>query len=713
MARRVGIWVWCALALVLGQRPAHADDDAAKRPAAPAVTALLRALEADDLVAVDRWANPASAIDAFEADPWVLVEELLLAGRAEQARAFASRVKTEDGGALRRYVDGAAGLALDLPARRMYVDVAAGRKGRDEASRGEVLTAPWSDPVAWGRTVSGLLTMSVVVSVIRDEHATAVLTAQATAEAAQRLGWTAFEMIYASEVADLRQDLARKTRASDAIQAAHEAVLRAAELVGKVPLRSVPRGLVIARRNAALALLNRLVTGQPDLEDPSLFPRAVEFARTAVASITPEVPVSDRYLARLTLVDALIAVAAYGEAEEALRELEAPELSKGGGDDAKFEVLSRRMEVRDGMGDLPGALAASERYVTAAAGQPPSWNLAIRIREHAWLLHRMGRSDEAWAAFARAASVARPVGHLLEEDVLMKEGIARFQRQEWAEGTRCMDKCIPAFRRAGQKKLLAQSLRYRAGASERMGRYGEASRDAKEAWELASAMESAPELAATRLVLAKVLASQEQGRAGTDESIKAHLVAILALTLDKTDPSSLDSRAAALDELASLEDRFGMDVDAKTHREEATRIRAGLSKRRGFTPDPFGSQPAGPSRGLPAPTAPASPKSPAAPVPASTPWPPELPEQEAVRLIRIFYDTIGEFAGQYRLGRVERVRLDASDGRVVVLHVAYTYVPVARGSRGSDARVFRLERRGDAWVVERMGPAQSARFPGG
>jgi hypothetical protein len=93
-----------------------------------------------------------------------------------------------------------------------------------------------------------------------------------------------------------------------------------------------------------------------------------------------------------------------------------------------------------------------------------------------------------------------------------------------------------------------------------------------------------------------------------------------------------------------------------------------------------------------------------------------LQESVARRLAKRFYESQGEFAGQYALVDVVRLRLVKRSARRMDAHVAYRFRCLRPGAcccgdDGSDQRIFAFlhsETRG--WHVVAMGDHMSARF---
>ncbi len=111
-----------------------------------------------------------------------------------------------------------------------------------------------------------------------------------------------------------------------------------------------------------------------------------------------------------------------------------------------------------------------------------------------------------------------------------------------------------------------------------------------------------------------------------------------------------------------------------------------------------------------------TPVAPTAPPDGEHPEVPALADASARRLAKRFYEAQGEFAGQYELVEVVRLRLVKRSSRRMDAHVAYRFRCVRPGAcccgdNGSDQRIFAFmhsETRG--WHVVAMGEHMSARF---
>lgn len=76
-----------------------------------------------------------------------------------------------------------------------------------------------------------------------------------------------------------------------------------------------------------------------------------------------------------------------------------------------------------------------------------------------------------------------------------------------------------------------------------------------------------------------------------------------------------------------------------------------------------------------------------------------------------YYNNQGEWAGQFEIAEVERLRIDER-GATIVAHVRYRYRPLSGNNRqsGHDQRRFTLVRNGSSYVVTQMGDYMSASF---
>ena len=87
-------------------------------------------------------------------------------------------------------------------------------------------------------------------------------------------------------------------------------------------------------------------------------------------------------------------------------------------------------------------------------------------------------------------------------------------------------------------------------------------------------------------------------------------------------------------------------------------------------------------------------------------------DDQTASAAKAFYDARGEYAGQYAMSRVERVRLVRVQADRYDAHVRYGFrclLPVCCcGTNGVDQRVFRLAFRGGQWITESMGGHMSA-----
>jgi hypothetical protein len=102
---------------------------------------------------------------------------------------------------------------------------------------------------------------------------------------------------------------------------------------------------------------------------------------------------------------------------------------------------------------------------------------------------------------------------------------------------------------------------------------------------------------------------------------------------------------------------------------------------------------------------------------SSAPAPRVEPDSSSVdtdmikRKVTDYYNNQGEWAGQFEIAEVERLRLDGR-GETIIAHVRYRYRPVSGNSRqaGNDQRRFTLVRRGGSYTVMQMGDYMSASF---
>ena len=109
---------------------------------------------------------------------------------------------------------------------------------------------------------------------------------------------------------------------------------------------------------------------------------------------------------------------------------------------------------------------------------------------------------------------------------------------------------------------------------------------------------------------------------------------------------------------------------------------------------------------------------PVAPAPRVAPPPPARPgltQAEAQALIIRFYNSWGEWAGQYGISQVQSIQFTQSSPTNAEAHVRYSYgclLDYCEGDlqTGFDQRVFYLELINGAWRVTRMGGHMSARF---
>lgn len=80
-----------------------------------------------------------------------------------------------------------------------------------------------------------------------------------------------------------------------------------------------------------------------------------------------------------------------------------------------------------------------------------------------------------------------------------------------------------------------------------------------------------------------------------------------------------------------------------------------------------------------------------------------------------FYNNRGEWAGVFRIGRIEKIRLETVSDTVTIAHVRYFYTPIAgnykgRTDTGYDQRTFVFNKNGPIWDVVSMGGYMSASF---
>jgi hypothetical protein len=92
----------------------------------------------------------------------------------------------------------------------------------------------------------------------------------------------------------------------------------------------------------------------------------------------------------------------------------------------------------------------------------------------------------------------------------------------------------------------------------------------------------------------------------------------------------------------------------------------------------------------------------------------ELTEADARRQIPRYYAARSEWAGQYVMRNIARMRLDRVAPDRVEAHTGYNYqciLPSCSGaSDGYDARIFYFQRSGSSWRIVRMGDHMSARL---
>ena len=142
------------------------------------------------------------------------------------------------------------------------------------------------------------------------------------------------------------------------------------------------------------------------------------------------------------------------------------------------------------------------------------------------------------------------------------------------------------------------------------------------------------------------------------------------------------------------------------------RINLDALKQQARAPQPAASPPAAPRvKAKPRPQA--KPKPQPRVVPAFSPNSRES-LRDAARRVQRYYDTRGRWAGQFRLARVLRIRIDPARNGEYRAQVRYAFQCVASCSQpdGEDQRWFRMRRSDDErhWIVMQMGGHMSARF---
>jgi hypothetical protein len=82
----------------------------------------------------------------------------------------------------------------------------------------------------------------------------------------------------------------------------------------------------------------------------------------------------------------------------------------------------------------------------------------------------------------------------------------------------------------------------------------------------------------------------------------------------------------------------------------------------------------------------------------------------AIEALTEFYNKRGMWAGLFRLGAVERYRVDRIDSDTKLGFIEYLYIPLPGNRRetGYDKRTFNFEKRLGSWVVTRMDGNMSA-----
>jgi len=82
----------------------------------------------------------------------------------------------------------------------------------------------------------------------------------------------------------------------------------------------------------------------------------------------------------------------------------------------------------------------------------------------------------------------------------------------------------------------------------------------------------------------------------------------------------------------------------------------------------------------------------------------------AIETLTEFYNKRGEWAGQFRIGHVERYRVDRTGPETKLGYIQYLYIPLPGNRRETDydKRTFHFEKRAGSWVVTRMDGYMSA-----
>jgi hypothetical protein len=80
-----------------------------------------------------------------------------------------------------------------------------------------------------------------------------------------------------------------------------------------------------------------------------------------------------------------------------------------------------------------------------------------------------------------------------------------------------------------------------------------------------------------------------------------------------------------------------------------------------------------------------------------------------------FYNNRGEWAGVFRIGRIEKLRVNSVSDTRAIASVRYYYIPIPgnykkRTDTGYDQRTFVFIKNGPLWEVVSMGGYMSAQF---
>jgi len=92
------------------------------------------------------------------------------------------------------------------------------------------------------------------------------------------------------------------------------------------------------------------------------------------------------------------------------------------------------------------------------------------------------------------------------------------------------------------------------------------------------------------------------------------------------------------------------------------------------------------------------------------------PSQDEIgHLVINYYNNQGEWAGVFRIGTIERIKIEQRNPVQMIAHVRYDYIPIpgnykGRTDTGHDQRAFFLIRNDHRWQVVRMGKYMSAQF---